>query len=452
VCQPDIEMGARRLTRRELIAGAGALAGAAGLLGAWAPGAGGPSTPPAPLPTPTPTPEPEPGLRKLIDIGPGGVIFPGSAQDYRYHSNPTYYADTRTRWIRMWADWPSLQPDPAYAIDDPGNPGRASLEALDDQIRRACADGLSFVLMPYRYPVWANGTAAVAAARGSDAEVSFQFWDRMTPRAWLRYQGSGRRVLVYDPRRAGLEYRLPDEGHGPQSAWARFFEFLYDRYHLGQRESGRYVRALELVNEPNLQLWPQQAPPIDGSRFAPTETTAPRAVADIMITAQAISARFDHSTLLLAPSLSDINAASGRRSTTYGQFAALLLDALDASGYRAHERQGWSHHNYGDVEYRTQAARTRDLMDQLHGRWQGRGLYVTEGGARVSRMAVLYPLEDPRAAQARCIQESWAAHAAAGVEMLAQYLLYDDVNFDSGLLEPFPSTLARPAYAVWKSL
>jgi hypothetical protein len=36
--------------------------------------------------------------------------------------------------------------------------------------------------------------------------------------------------------------------------------------------------------------------------------------------------------------------------------------------------------------------------------------------------------------------------------MLAQYLLYDDVNFDSGLLEAFPSTLARPAYAVWKSL
>ena len=49
-------------------------------------------------------------LRKLIDIGPGGVIYPGSAQDYRYYSNRTYFADTQTGWIRMWADWPSLQP------------------------------------------------------------------------------------------------------------------------------------------------------------------------------------------------------------------------------------------------------------------------------------------------------------------------------------------------------
>jgi hypothetical protein len=61
-------------------------------------------------------------------------------------------------------------------------------------------------------------------------------------------------------------------------------------------------------------------------------------------------------------------------------------------------------------------------------------------------------IEDPRAAQARCLQEAWAAHGEAGVEMYAQYLLYDDANFSSGLLEPFPSTVPRPAYAVWKSL
>ena len=237
--------------------------------------------------------------------------------------------------------------------------------------------------MPYRYPAWANGTAAVAAARGSDAEVSFQFWDRMTPRGLAALPGQRAPVLVYDPRRAGLEYRLPDEGHGPQSAWARFFEFLYDRYHLGQRESGRYVRAFELVNEPNLQLWPQQAPPIDGSRFAPTETTAPRAVADIMITAQAISARYDHSTLLLAPSLSDIDVAGGRRSTTYGQFARaaarrarrLRLPRARAPGVVAPQLRRRRVPHAGRPQ-------RRGLMDQLRGRWHGGAASTSPRAAR----------------------------------------------------------------------
>ena len=110
----------------------------------------------------------------------------------------------------------------------------------------------------------------------------------MTEASWLRYMGSGRQALVYDPRRAGLEYRLPDEGHGPQSAWAGFFGFLHDRYGDGQ------VKAFELVNEPNLQLWPQQAPSLDRPPFASTTPSAARAVADILITAQAISAAHGH--------------------------------------------------------------------------------------------------------------------------------------------------------------
>jgi hypothetical protein len=455
-------MTGRHLTRRELLAGAGALAGALGLVAAWPRSAGDPEvTGPPPTPTPTPTPSataaPTDGLRKLIDIGPGGVLNPGSPQDYRYFSNPAYFADTQTRWIRMWADWPSLQPENAYAVDDPRSPGYSRLLALDDQIRRACADGLSVVLMPYRYPAWVNQTAPLAAVAGSDAEVSFQYWDRMPEQAWTRYLGSGRQAAVYNPRRAALAYRLPDEGHGPSSTWAVFFDFLYNRYHYGQRGSGRYVRAFELVNEPNLQLWPQQAPPAPTAPFAPTAPTAARAVADMMATAQAISARHGDSTLMLAPSTSDGDQPSSRRATRYDEFVAQVLDALDAIGYRAHPQQAWSHHNYGDVEYRTGAARTRLVQGMLAGRWKGAAehgtprLYVTEGGARVERMTRLYPLEDPRAAQAACLQGAWAAHASAGVVMLAQYLLYTDTNFDSGLLEAYPSTVARPAYATWKS-
>ena len=43
----------------------------------------------------------------------------------------------------MWADWPSLQPDSRLPIDDPRQPRPRRLQALDEQIRRACADGLS---------------------------------------------------------------------------------------------------------------------------------------------------------------------------------------------------------------------------------------------------------------------------------------------------------------------
>src|SRR5215217_9644699 len=131
-------------------------------------------------------------LRKIVDVGPGGVIYPGSAQDYRFHSNRDYYRETGTGWIRMWADWPSLQPSSAYAPDDSRSPGYFRLQALDDQIRTACADGLKVILMPYRIPTWANGTASLAAQRNTDAEISFEYWNRMSSAAWNKYVAANR--------------------------------------------------------------------------------------------------------------------------------------------------------------------------------------------------------------------------------------------------------------------
>ena len=66
---------------------------------------------------------------------------------------------------------------------------------------------------------------------------------------------------------------------------------------------------------------------------------------------------------------------------------------------------------------------------------------MTEGGARLAKMASLYPAEDPRHAQAKCLRDAWALHASdtgqgAGVGMFAQYLIYGDPNFDCGLIDP----------------
>jgi hypothetical protein len=408
------------LTRRQFLARSGALAGALALPAVPAFG----ST----------------SLRKMIDIGPGGVISPGSAQDYRAYSNRTYFAETQTGWIRMWADWPSLQPDGRYRIDEPASPGYAKLQALDAQIRQACADGLRVMLMSYRHPRWVNGTAALVP--NSDAEISFQYADRMSAAAWSKYLAAGRNAAAYNPSRRALEYRVPPEGYPLDGAWSKFFEFLMRRYHYGQRSSGRYVWAFELVNEPNYQLWPQIG-------IAP-------AIARLMKTAEAVSARVGHTTGMYAPSCSDTDTGS-RIVTRYDDFATALLDAFPAVGYLPHSRQAWSHHNYLDVEGRT-TVRLQALQARLAGRWKGLvegsapTVFMTEGGARVAKMKSLYPAEDPLAAQAKSLATAWSLHnAAPGVSMLAQYLLYADPNYDCGLLDAAPATVKRPSYATWKS-
>jgi hypothetical protein len=426
------------LSRRQFLARSGALAGAA-LLPNAAPAFGATN------------------LRKIIDIGPGGVIYPGSAQDYRAYNNRAYFAETQTGWIRLWADWPSLQPDVRYAIEDPANPGYPNLLALDAQIRQACADGLWVMLLPYRHPAWANGTAGLV--RNTDAEIAFEYTDRMSKAQWDKYVAKGRNPSVYNPSRRAIEYRVPTEGYRLDGAWSKFFEFLMRRYHWGQRASGRYVGGFELVNEPNLQLFPQRAPATSADPFSATGALKIGAtIAQMLKTAQAVSARVGHTTGLYAPSSSDSEVVS-RLVTHYTEFTTNLLDACAAIGYRPHAGQGWSHHNYSDVEGRV-ATRVQLLRDRLRGRWFGKAepgaptVWITEGGARVAKMRTLYPGEDPLAAQAKCLQTAWNLHntstgGGAGVAMLAQYLLYGDPNFDCGLLEPAPATVKRPAYATW---
>ncbi|HET8949353.1 MAG TPA: hypothetical protein VFN44_02550, partial [Solirubrobacteraceae bacterium] len=295
----------------------------------------------------TPAPPPGKPLRKLLDIGPGGVIAPGSAQDLRVAGNAGYFAETGTRWIRMWADWPSLQPDGDHAPGEPLNAGHWKLRALDEQIALANALGIRVLLMPYRFPRWANGTEDL------------------------------------DPRDGGKapEYRLPADAYGPQSAWAGFFAFLHDRYHAG-RETGPRVDGFELVNEPNLQLWPQAG--------------IAREIARLLKTAQDVSARNAHSTMLYAPSISDDDAPTSERYTRWDEFVPAFLDELEAIGYLPHSGQAWSHHNYTDVERRQTRTRSQAIRALLKGRWGGYvegeapTVFVTEGGARLSRMPDLY--------------------------------------------------------------
>jgi hypothetical protein len=401
-------------------------------------------------------------LRRIIDFGPGSGVHPGSSNDYRFHDNRAHVAATKTPWIRLWADWPSLQPDAGIAVDDLANPGLPWLQALDEQIAAANADGVRVMLALFRFPPWANGTAELAAARNTDAEVSFAYPDRTLSAAWRRYVAAGRDPARFNPNRRELELRIPPDGVGPGSAWSRFFEFLYARYHAQTADPARRVHGFELANEPNYQLWPQRAPSPTADEFAKGPLIVQHPVAQLMVAAQEVASRHGDTTLLLAPSTADSERVS-RIVTQFDELAGALLDALDALGHRPGPQMAWAHHNYSDLERRWDTTYTQRLRDVLRGRWTGFAegepptVFITEGGARLGKMREYYAGEDPREAQARSMREGWERHVrddgpGAGVAMLAQYQTYSDPRFDTGLLDPWPSTRRRPVYDAWAAL
>jgi len=130
------------LTRRQLLARAGAVA--AGVAGAAALSR---------LPVVAPAIASVP--RRCVALGPAGCIAPGCPQDLRAAGNRALLADSGTRWVRLWADWPTLMPAPgSFAAD--------RVAALDDQLTTARADGLHTILTLYRTPDWVGRGVAAA--------------------------------------------------------------------------------------------------------------------------------------------------------------------------------------------------------------------------------------------------------------------------------------------------
>jgi hypothetical protein len=399
-------------------------------------------------------------LRRILDLGPNATIWPGSPGDLRFHDNRQILRDTRSSWVRIWADWPRLQPDPLLAIDDPASPGLPFLQVLDEQIAIANAEGVRVLLVVHRIAPWANGTAGLVPLKGTDAEISFQYWDRIAQRAWERYVLEGRDPRRYTPSRRALEYRTPDEGFGPGTAWARWFAALYERFHLGRRGAGPHVHGFELVNEPNWLTWPQRRPPAEGQDpYAPTALEAPARTAEMSVTARAVAAERGDTSLVLHGSMADAGG-EGRRVTAWDEFLPALLDEQQARGFAATARDVFAHHSYTDVERRSTDTRVQRVRDVLRGRWtgyaegEGPTVFITESGVRVSRMREYYPDEDPLQAQAatmRLALERFGGESGpgAGIGMLAQYQTYADPRFDTGLLEPWPSTTRRPVFDVW---
>ena len=376
------------MTRREALAGAGAgwLAMAAARAAAM---------PPAP---PTVAP-----MGRGIDLTPQGTRFPGSPQDYTVLRAQPWAAPliARMTHVRLWIDWTFVQPRGDLALDDPANPGLPYLQSLDGQIDAARADGLQVILLPWRYPRWVNHNATRDGTKSP-------------------------------------EWRLPDEGHGPFSKWARWVDALWDRY------AGRMTH-FEVINEPNLQMWPQ-------------DDIAER-VSFMMATVDAIAREHDVAATCLGPSISDAESDRPWRITERKPFVADLLPALERRGFRGGRHWIWAFHNYNDCELGGE--RVGRMRAQLAGRWSGRAaddggplVYATEGGIRLTGVQRRYGREFPPARQ-REEQAAMLADAVRryertpGVGLFTQYTVHADPEYDCGLLEP--DGTMRPAFDAYVS-
>jgi hypothetical protein len=437
-------MAAGRATRREALRAAGAALIAGGVLPAFAGRAAG-----------SPIDSGRPGLRRIeaaLDLTARGVILPGTPQDYRVARTLPWWPPLRavTSRVRMWADWPTLQPDPDFALGDPRSPGHAALLALDDQIRWAAHDGLAVMLVPYRYPPWANGTEGLEP--GSNADLTHALADRAREAAVLAAGGG----VPYGLK--AREYALPPDGHGLGSAWGGFVASLFDRYVTGDGGHGR-VDAIEVVNEPNLQLWPQRSPAsgtagpfgVEGS-----ELTIHRAVAEMMLCVDEL-ARATGGVTCLAPSTADAPGDHPRLvSGVEDGFLDALLEELDRRGFGGGCHWVWSYHNYLDIE--EGASRVSAVRARLAGRWRGLerddgpAVAATEGGCRLSAVGEGLSQEERLRAQAEVLARAVDRHrdpagAGAGLTLLTQYTAMADPNYDCGLRGPDGSE--RPAFGAW---
>ena len=361
----------------------------------------------------------EPDLRKVVSMG--SINHAGDGEDLTAHGNLAAVQATGARWVRLWIRWDKAQlypPGfvPTSALDSPLNDypscgtgcGFRYIEAMDAQVAAARAAGLNVVLATWHYPRWSNGTARV-------------------PADWARED----RGEATDPveRLKPLEWRLPLGQLGPQQHYGRWLDWLLGRY-------GRYGRglALEIMNEPNHQLWPQQAPSASSDPYGAGELTLDDHVAEMMNTARSVSAAHGHPILIAGPGLSDRSGDDTRLMTGYDSAVRGILAKLTEGDWG--ESFVWSHHNYADIEHDVARPTRAELVrSRLVGRWRGRGaphdpaIWLTEGGARLGQVEAT-----DLAGQAELVRRSWQRMTAApGVEMWTNYLLSANLVANSGL-------------------
>jgi hypothetical protein len=426
------------LTRRELLAGAGA-ATALALAGC------GERAQPLSAPRTAPVATPPPMRKGVSLIGDVNVYDDtlGVRSYLRHGPHPTTF-------VSLWVLWPDVQPTPPspftreqalHDLVDPAAPGSAHLAALDAQIAQANADGCEVALTLYQaFPAW---------TRRPDAPLP--------PPA--------------------LAHRAPVPADlTPNGPWAWFVAALCARYARGGigNPLGAEIAWLQPMNEPNLTWWPQRDAALPGGTIA-------GAVAELARTAAAVAAATPGGPGLLLPATADVVSVASDRGTPWDVFSEELLLAL--SGWQPGVPVGWAHHNYADVKHGPQADgrwRVERLLElqAAHG-WPEPSVWLTEGGYQFAvrpdgQLApdldryVVDPARtadpahpDVYAEQVAKLRDNWAAMARLPVRVWTQYQVHDrDVRFQSSLRGPvrdtptgrIPCDPPYPAYDLWPTL
>ena len=403
-------------------------------------------------------------LRRMVVLGPIGTIQPGSSHDYRQADNRRFFAETGTRWVRMWADWPTLMPDASGFAP-------AMIDSLDEQIALARRDGLRIVLTLYRFPTWANGVDQM-----NQAQLDATLPDR---KATAASPATSAKSLLF---------RYPPDV-SPASAWGDFVDRIASRYSAGNADRPSLdatIDVLEIVNEPNLQWWPQQGPSTTADPYGPGPVVVHDVLVRMFATAKTIVARYGNEPMLGGPATADA-VGDTRLRTGYGTLSDRLLPALGAAGFTGGSRFVWTHHNYTDVTFdqgpgstapdaattpRTTSFAANMRARLIAGGWAGwpaanpadPGVMLTEGGVTIQsiRSTTRWNIPDSnpvaqREKQAELIRRAWDRMASTpdgtGIAVTSNYLWYTDPNFDSGLCDALASGGAtRPAYTSWGGL
>ncbi|HEX2232478.1 MAG TPA: hypothetical protein VHG69_03845 [Thermoleophilaceae bacterium] len=360
-------------------------------------------------------------LRKCVVMGP--INHGGDVEDLRMNGNLDKVRATGARWVKIWIRWDKAQLFPPSRVpmssldtaanDAPGygaGGGFRYIRAIDEQVALARSAGLKVMLITWLFPRWANGTEG-------------------RPADWMRHDRGSATAPVANLK--SFEQRIPIGQLGTGGYYGRWLSWLIDRY----RRYGQSF-ALEIMNEPNLQMWPQQGPSPSADPYQQGPLVIDSYIAQMIDTARQLSSARGHPIRIGVGGMADAFGADSRTRTNFQTGVPRTLDRLAARGFPSTPSFIWTHHNYSDIE-RDLPSPTRAEMtvEMLRGRWRGRGgstdprVWLTEGGARLGTQQAT-----DLARQAQLVKSSWDRMTTApGIEMFPNYLMYENPYANSGL-------------------
>jgi hypothetical protein len=381
-------------------------------------------------------------LRRGVALGNQGTQNPASI--YSFPNQRHHLMNTRTRWVRFWADWTELQPDASNTFEAP------AWGYLDEQIRGAVNansanpdEKFYVVVTAYRCPWWANEVRRTDLGIGKTEQGKFVVPDHL-----------------------GVNY-TDKFGQVKRTPWSLFIEHLTIRYNpANPANGGAFVHCVEVMNEPNIQMQPLWENPQD-----PPQNWRPiihKHAADMMRTAQAVkngtepNAPKEFWPILLGPATGDTEEKSTVRMP-YDQFTQALIDELARTSFKPGGWYGWSHHNHRDIEVngggtgfylgdqRNRAVHARDLIKNKWYGWPDGDqtnprIFLTEGGGRLNKIktewfekkGLAWDGQKVRDMQAKLLQNQINRMTeAAGIVMMMQYLVTSSFAYDCGIREAY---------------